>query len=84
MTIEDFFKIKGEVDNKHYIVLKSITANKTFKSIKTYTITVYTEEQLQTNEIYKVQKTSQTNLETWNDLEKELIKIILNGRDINK
>lgn len=84
MTIEDIIKIKGELDNKHYIVYKSITLNKTFKAIKTYTIAIYKEEGGQTKEVFSMQKNSQTNPEIWDELEIALVKEILNGRDFNK
>lgn len=81
MTIEDIFKIKGEIDKQHYVVHKTITSDKHFKAIKTYRIDVYiTQNNKESIKKYNVQKITKLNDEIWNELEKELLKQIFNER----
>ena len=81
MTIEDIFKIKGEIDKQHYIIHKTITSDKHFKAIKTYRIDVYiTQDNKEPIKKYNVQKITKLNDEIWNELEKELLKQIFNER----
>ena len=81
MTIEDIFKIKGEIDKQHYIIHKTITSDKHFKAIKTYRIDVYiTQDNKEPIKKYNVQKITKLNDEIWNELEKELLKQIFNEK----
>ena len=81
MTIEDIFKIKGEIDKQHYVVHKTITSDKHFKAIKTYRIDVYiTQDNKEPIKKYNIKKITKLNDEIWNELEKALLKEIFNER----
>lgn len=76
MTIEDIFKLKGIVDNSHYVVLKTVdTLATTFKSIKKYSIKIINAKSQKI--IYEVSLNSNNKERAFKELEDKLIITLL-------
>lgn len=81
MTIEDIFRLKGIVDNVHYVVLKSMDIpNNTFKKVKQYSIKVIDVDSQKIK--YFVTLNSTDKEKAFKELEDKLIITLLkeNGR----
>lgn len=82
MILQDIFDIKGSIDNKHYVVHKHISTNPTFKSLKTFTMSVY-EIQEPVNKCIYTSTSKESGIinddAIWEKLSKDIVKQLLDG-----